>query len=96
LIKLISAYTIFPHMRLSVATSIVGLALAVVGFAASWAMRGPLLGVSVFSIGILLNILGLIMMRRDMEAIMLRYELEGKKPSPEDIKKRPLRRPRKP
>ncbi|MFB6470236.1 MAG: hypothetical protein TU36_003235 [Vulcanisaeta sp. AZ3] len=83
-------------MRMSIIIALVGLVFMIVGFAISLIMNySLLLTTSLFIIGFLLNILGILMISRDYENLLIEIEVENNKPSPEDIRKRPLRKPKK-
>jgi len=83
-------------MRMSIIMALVGLAFMIVGFVISLIMNySLLLTTSLFIIGFLLNILGILMISRDYENLLIEIEIESNKPSPEDLRKRPLRKPKK-
>ena len=81
-------------MRTSVLVAVAGLALMVVGFTILVMADNVLLSASIFIIGLLLDVLGILMTNRDIENLIIKLEVESNKPSPEDIKKRPLKKPR--
>jgi putative Mn2+ efflux pump MntP len=81
-------------MRTSVLIAIIGLVFMVIGFIISAIVNDVLLSSSLFIIGFLLNILGVLMINRDIENLIIKLEMESNKPGPEDIKRRPLRKPR--
>ncbi len=74
--------------------AIIGLVFMVIGFVLSAMVNNVLLPSSLFIIGFLLNILGILMINRDIENLLVRIKMESNKPSPDDIKKRPLKKPR--
>jgi hypothetical protein len=81
-------------MRTGVLVAVVGLVFMVVGFAVLGMAGNVLFSASIFIIGFLLDILGILMINRDIENLIVKLEVESNKPSPEDIKRRPLRKPR--
>ncbi|GAB6944442.1 hypothetical protein [Vulcanisaeta sp. JCM 14467] len=81
-------------MRTSLMVAIIGLVFMVIGFVLSAMVNNVLLPSSLFIIGFLLNILGILMINRDIENLLVRIKMESNKPSPDDIKKRPLKKPR--
>jgi hypothetical protein len=81
-------------MRTGVLVAVVGLVFMVVGFAVLGMAGDVLFSSSIFIIGFLLDILGILMINRDIENLIVKLEVESNKPSPEDIKRRPLRKPR--
>lgn len=81
-------------MRTSILIAIIGLVFMVIGFIVLTIIDNVLLSSSLFIIGFLLNILGILMINRDIENLIIKLEMESNKPGPEDIKKRPLRKPR--
>ncbi|MCG2869895.1 MAG: hypothetical protein L7H10_03980 [Vulcanisaeta sp.] len=81
-------------MRTGVLVAVVGLVFMVVGFAVLGMTGDALFSASIFIIGFLLDILGILMINRDIENLIVKLEVESNKPSPEDIKRRPLRKPR--
>ncbi|WP_069808350.1 hypothetical protein [Vulcanisaeta thermophila] len=82
-------------MRTGVFVVIASLVLMTVGFALAITPNSLIAGAVAFIIGLLLGVLGIVMINRDIETLLLRIEINESKPSPEDIKKRPIRRPRK-
>ena len=74
--------------------AIIGLAFMVAGFALSSTLNNVLLSSSLFVIGFLLNVLGILMINRDFENLLVKIEMESNKPSPDDIRRRPLRKPK--
>ncbi len=74
--------------------AIIGLVFMVIGYTLSSIGGEALLSPSLFVIGFLLNVLGILMINRDFENLLVRIEVESNKPSPDDIRKRPLRKPR--
>ncbi|ADN51004.1 hypothetical protein [Vulcanisaeta distributa] len=81
-------------MRTSLMVAIIGLVFMIIGFALSAILSNILLSSSLFIIGFLLNILGILMINRDIENLLVKLEMESNKPSPDDIKRRPLRKPK--
>ncbi len=75
--------------------AIIGLVLMVIAFTVLSILNNILLPSSLFIIGFLLNILGILMINRDIENLILKLEVQSSKPSPEDIRNRPLRKPKK-
>ncbi len=74
--------------------AIIGLTFMIIGFIISSLANNVLLSSSIFIIGFLLNILGILMINRDIENLLVQLEMQSNRPSPEDIKRRPLRRPK--
>ncbi|WP_054853668.1 hypothetical protein [Vulcanisaeta distributa] len=81
-------------MRTSLMVAIIGLTFMIIGFILSSIASNILLSSSFFIIGFLLDILGILMINRDIESLLVRLEMEHNKPSPDDIKRRPFRRPK--
>ncbi len=75
--------------------ALTGLVLMVIAFVILSIFSSMLLPSSIFIIGFLLNILGILMINRDIENLLLKLEVQGSRPSPEDIRNRPLRKPKK-
>ncbi len=74
--------------------AIIGLVFMIIGFALFAILSNILLSSSLFIIGFLLNILGILMINRDIENLLVKLEMESNRPSPDDIKRRPLRKPK--
>ncbi len=74
--------------------ALIGLVFMVIGFVLSSIAGNVLTSSSFFVIGFLLNILGILMINRDIENLLVKLEMESNKPSPDDIKRRPLRKPK--
>jgi hypothetical protein len=74
--------------------TIIGLVFMVIGFVLLSIINNVLLSSSFFIIGFLLNVLGILMINRDIENLLVRLEMESNKPSPDDIKRRPLKKPK--
>ncbi|ADY02527.1 MAG: CDP-alcohol phosphatidyltransferase family protein [Vulcanisaeta sp.] len=81
-------------MRISLMITIIGLVFMVIGFVLLSIINNVLLSSSFFIIGFLLNVLGILMINRDIENLLVRLEMESNKPSPDDIKRRPLKKPK--
>ncbi|GAB6946784.1 hypothetical protein JCM16161A_09140 [Vulcanisaeta sp. JCM 16161] len=81
-------------MRTSLMVALIGLVFMVIGFVLSSIAGNVLTSSSFFVIGFLLNILGILMINRDIENLLVKLEMESNKPSPDDIKRRPLRKPK--
>ena len=82
-------------MRLSVAVLLGGILMMAAGyFTQILSLTSVLFGTLIFSLGLIVSALGIALANRDIESALLRLELESRRPSPEDIRRRPLRRPR--
>ncbi|MDT7970297.1 MAG: hypothetical protein RQ842_06995 [Vulcanisaeta sp.] len=66
-------------MRTSILIAIIGLVFMVIGFIVLAIIDNVLLSSSLFIIGFLLNILGILMINRDIENLIIKLEMESNK-----------------
>ncbi len=66
----------------------------VASFTLALIMPGSLITAIPFAFGLLLTVIGILSFKGEVESTIMRLQLEREIPTPEDIKKRPFRRPR--